>query len=260
MPIVTRQIPVDLPHLPSASSLPSLSFRCLQSFSVRRLSHNLLTAAALLCRPWTAGAIYTYDRLVFEFLGPHGKPTVVPELREIRRNFIYGNYQSYWPIDHDDGSQRYIDAENVLMYGGTKSYLGGHSKTAAGNLLLWPNINGWGSATMMYASVVNASGYDEPWQNNTVVLGPAIKPSKGDGYTDFASCNLATPSNPPTPLMRGNTVWLPEPVETFSTKCGAATVTLAAWQASGRDLASRFEHGAPSDAELVAKAKALLGL
>jgi hypothetical protein len=69
-------------------------------------------------------------------------------------------------------SFRYETEEsNVLMYAGTKSYLGGHSVASLSNLMMWPNVNGWGAAAMIYAAVPNASGYDEQWQNNTVVLG-----------------------------------------------------------------------------------------
>jgi hypothetical protein len=99
------------------------------------------------------------------------------------------------------------------MYAGTKTYLGGHTMVTSSNLLLWPNLNGyglrpapfpllilgdfavlarglddpkcvvypvrvlvivrWGAAAMCYASSPGSSGYDEYWFNNTVILGPA---------------------------------------------------------------------------------------
>jgi hypothetical protein len=208
------------------------------------------------------GVVYTYDRLVFEFLDPDGRRTVVPQRRTIRRNMILANYNTAWPIDHDDGSSYYDDRENVLMYGGTKTYLGGHSKTTAGNLILWPNTNGWGAATMCYASVINASGYDELWTNNTVVLGPSGKgtPSRGNGYTDYSSCDLNNLANPPNPALADNTVWISAAVDTFTTRCGGDAVDVAMWQASGRDVGSVFKRGTPSGDKLVTHARQLLGL
>eukprot|EP01046_Picozoa_sp_COSAG06_P036138 COSAG06_NODE_3955_length_4723_cov_2.210162_2_plen_98_part_00 len=51
--------------------------------------------------------------------------------------------------------------------------------------MLWPNLNGWGAATMCYSSAAGSSGYDEHWVSNTVVLGPPnVGTSRGDGYTD----------------------------------------------------------------------------
>ena len=44
------------------------------------------------------GAIYTYDRLVFEFIGKDGAPTVVPQQRTIRGNMILANYGCAWPL------------------------------------------------------------------------------------------------------------------------------------------------------------------
>lgn len=50
---------------------------------------------------------------------------------EIRQNFIIANYHAVWPLDHDDGSCYYYDYDNVLVYGGFKTYLG-HSKICMG--------------------------------------------------------------------------------------------------------------------------------
>ena len=46
---------------------------------------------------------------------------------KITQNFVIANYHAVWPLDHDDGSCYYYDYDNVLVYGGFKSYLG-HSK------------------------------------------------------------------------------------------------------------------------------------
>ena len=53
--------------------------------------------------------------------------------REIRQVFAIANYHAVWPLDHDDGSCYYYDYDNVLVYGGFKTYLG-HSKICKGRV------------------------------------------------------------------------------------------------------------------------------
>ena len=208
----------------------------------------------------------TYDRLVFEFLDDDGKATVVPEQRVIRGNMILANYGCAWPLDHDDGSMHYLDTKNVLMYAGTKTYLGGHTMTTSGNLMLWPNLNGWGAATMCYSSAAGSSGYDEHWVSNTVVLGPPnVGTSRGDGYTDFSSCELGNWTNPPTPSTADNIIYTPSgnvSANCYGTPSNANKVPVPfdKWQASGRDAGSKVLKGKPSDEALVAHAKLLLGM
>ena len=59
-----------------------------------------------------------------------------PQLSTIHHNYIICNYQCTWPIDHDDGSNHYLDSYNVLWYGGAKNYLG-HDKHSMLNLYLY---------------------------------------------------------------------------------------------------------------------------
>ena len=40
-------------------------------------------------------------------------------------------------IDHDDGSQRFNDTENVMVFGGCKNFLG-NSKSCDHNLIVFP--------------------------------------------------------------------------------------------------------------------------
>ena len=51
---------------------------------------------------------------------------------------IIGNYNSVWPIDHDDGSSYWADSYNFLAYGGYKN-LFGHSKKALENVYVYPD-------------------------------------------------------------------------------------------------------------------------
>ena len=63
-----------------------------------------------------------------------GKPSTKPKETEALENFIIANYHAVWPLDHDDGSCYYYDHDNVLVYGGFKTYLG-HSKTCRRGVL-----------------------------------------------------------------------------------------------------------------------------
>ena len=189
--------------------------------------------------------------------------TVTPAVRTIQNNMILANYGSSWPIDHDDGSSYYIDRENVLLYAGTKSYLGGHNVSTTGSLLLWPNLNGWGAATMLYASVNRASGFGEVWKNNTVVLGPAMGPSRGVGYVDFHPCdahNVVPNTTTPAPAMLGNIIHLPNGTDTghFTVGCGAKGVLFSTWQELGHDHGTTVLIGPPATSDLVLHASSLL--
>lgn len=203
------------------------------------------------------GVIYTYDRLVFEFLNQANESTVVPAPRTIRHNMMLANYGCWWPIDHDDGSSYYHDEGNVLLYGGSKSFFGGHTKRTTDSLFMWPNLHGWGAAAMQYASVANASGYDEHWSNNTVVLGAGSSP-RGDGYVDLQPCDLRDLDDPPVPMMSGNVVY--SPAAKLTVRCGKSDVPFATWQASGEDVGTQVLHQIPSDEVLVDLARHLLRL
>ena len=215
------------------------------------------------CPTPSSGAIYTYDRLPFDFLGADGKITVTPAVRTIQNNMIFANYGSAWPIDHDDGSSYYVDRENVLLYAGTKSYLGGHNVSTTDSLLLWPNLNGWGAATMLYQSVTNASGYAEVWENNTVVLGAAMGPSRGPGYVDFNPCDAqhtVPNATHPAPAMVGNTIHIPSGTDPsrFTVGCGPKPLLFSAWQGLGHDHGTSVLSGSPTTTDLVLRASCLL--
>ena len=53
-----------------------------------------------------------------------GSASLIPVENYLINNFFISNYQSTWPINHDDGSCYYTDQFNFLVYGGYKNYLG----------------------------------------------------------------------------------------------------------------------------------------
>ena len=80
---------------------------------------------------WTPGIVCHLSPLMIRvFLQPNlsrRKDLIRFSNSEIRQNFVIANYHAVWPLDHDDGSCYYYDYDNVLVYGGFKTYLG-HSK------------------------------------------------------------------------------------------------------------------------------------
>ena len=138
-------------------------------------------------------------------------------------NLLLNNYNSLWPIDHDDGSSFYEDSYNVCIYGGFKQYLG-HNKEAHHQLYLYPDANrfdaastvahspvavdgsrygrvgmsDWGTNCAQYfVPLVNVSGWAEQFHDNTCVggIGEMLSVDR---------CDFSTPSI--IPLAYNNTV------------------------------------------------------
>merc|ERR1712008_10983 len=71
--------------------------------------------------------------------GPFGT-SIIAVPSSIKGNFIINGYNGVWTIDHDDGSQRFNDTENLMVFGGCKNFLG-NSKSCDHNLIIYPGIN-----------------------------------------------------------------------------------------------------------------------
>lgn len=75
------------------------------------------------------GPINTWDRQPYlmthqSINGSLSQPTLFPLPSEIHHNTLFNNYNSFYPIDHDDGSCYWVDHSNVQIYGAKKNYLG----------------------------------------------------------------------------------------------------------------------------------------
>jgi hypothetical protein len=163
--------------------------------------------------------------------------TLVPAQNIIRRNFFFTDNNSVWPIDHDDGSQQYIDYNNFLIYGGFKAYLG-HSKRVTNSLYVYPDLhvspNGYDSPYCGHAwsQQVNSSGYDEYWEGNTCIL------SKGHVYL-WENCDASNIYDPPVPITNNNTFMVPPGVKLTMT-CKKRKIELSEWSAdTGLDAGSQ---------------------
>lgn len=109
------------------------------------------------------GNFNSWDRLPYltKVVGKKASTEVVES--QVRHNFMWNNYHSTWPIDHDDGSCFYHDHDNWLMYGGAKNYLG-HSKKNMQNYYIYADLSA--SAICM---VDDSSNAQDTYANNTCI-------------------------------------------------------------------------------------------
>jgi hypothetical protein len=188
------------------------------------------------------GVLNSWDRTPF-ITDVDGTPSIEPQWSEARHNFLLSNYHSNWPLDRDDGSTRWSDHHNVLLYGGSKFYLG-FNKSNHDNLILWPDANAkdwWYTCAIAMGHYAGLSGFGEVWANNTCVRGIANASVYG-----FDDCNANNITNQ-LPLLMNNTFIIPGGVQGFLVGCGTGKYTLQQWQATPdhpdrltnvRDLAS----------------------
>ena len=118
------------------------------------------------------GPFNSWDRVPYitDFEGRG--PTVVPQFRQITKNFVLSVYSSQEAIDNDDGSAYYNTTRNFFAYGanGLKSDFGGHDNYHVHNIYAWCG-NCVGSGNM------------DKFQDNTCIANSDAK-----GFTD---CDLA---------------------------------------------------------------------
>jgi hypothetical protein len=140
---------------------------------------------------------------------------------------------------------------------------------------------------MSYAAVANASGFDEVWTNNTVILGPpsidaiantTVVPDSASptvpapafptkGYLQLPDCDRTKISPSPTPdphaapipKTAGNKLYIGD-YTGFSIQCGKEQVNFGDWQQLGQDSRSELFSTVPSEDELSSLARVLLGL
>ena len=169
------------------------------------------------------GPINTWDRQPFltDAVQP-GLPSLWQHISYIHHNTIVGNYHTWWPLDHDDGSCFYEDSYNFLMYGGKKNYKG-HSKTDHHEIYVYPDLDS--------GNCVNGgSGWYENWIENTCVLYQTSIPYNV-GNCDVASLLL--------PYFANNTIYIPSGKEVAFTCAVNGTsqrMTLEQWQSYGLDI------------------------
>ena len=184
------------------------------------------------------GPINTWDRQPYlsDAVQP-GTPSLWQHESYIHHNVLFNNYDSFYPIDHDDGSCFYEDSYNFQVYGGKKNYLG-HSKTDHNEIYVYPDTKssqGTGVCIADQAPSRGSSGWNEVWTNNTCVLYQSPVPYN-IWYCDTAHLFV--------PFLANNQIYVPPGSEVaFTCKVNGsdARLSLQQWQSYGLDIGSIVE-------------------
>jgi len=176
------------------------------------------------------GPYNSWDRIPYITTIRTGKPSVIPQWREIRHNFIISVYSSQEAIDTDDGSAYYKTYENFFVYAanGLKSDFAGHSNRHYRNVYGYVG-NCWG-------------GGDSNWfVNNTCIT----QESAGGFRSDCQSSTQLLHSHPQPNGMKiaGNSIY-------------TASGTLGNTKLCDK---TNTVHKLPTDAEVIAMGKKIIG-
>jgi len=138
------------------------------------------------------------------------------------RNLFTCNYRAYFPIDNDDGSNSYLQTNNFLLWGGSKTLMG-YNKHFINNTFVYVDYspvmhaenalglgapaeklgNGYSVCATSIASAPfiaeGKEGYQEQWWNNTCIA------SSPDQFFQWYECNSSHPLDGTIPFpMKGN--------------------------------------------------------
>jgi hypothetical protein len=178
------------------------------------------------------GPINTWDRQPFlSDAVQRGLPSLWQHESYIHHNTLFNNYNSFYPIDHDDGSCFYEDSYNFQVYGGKKNYLG-HSKTDHHEIYVYPDTKssqGTGVCIADQAPSRGSSGWNETWIENTCILYQSPVPYN-IWYCDTANLFV--------PYLASNQIYTPPGTEVaFTCKVNGsdARLNLQQWQSYGLD-------------------------
>jgi hypothetical protein len=182
------------------------------------------------------GPVNTWDRSPHIFPGPDGLPTMVPTYNLLYGNLIFNNgpTSEMYPIDHDDGSSRYTDTWNVLVYGGAK-YTLGNGKQVAHNLYVFPDVLRGGTCIM------DNSGREESFYQNQCLVYNASRLRDARDVTGavntFGSCDVTKLSETVTHTAN-NTYYGFDPNMEPAVDCSKVLMKFRKWQALGQEKGS----------------------
>jgi hypothetical protein len=187
------------------------------------------------------------------------EPTLVPAWFNLHHNLVLNSYNSVWPIDNDDGSSQINNDHNVLLYGGSKNFIG-HEKINQNSLYLYvdsPNdpippvsedsqlqklyrLAASSQVSCMYTAGVDKdrSGWGEEYINNQCII------HNPNNTYNIQPC-FAKVNQTLTTLLRNNTYYVPEDfIDRFIIDCnynGNNTYfTWQQWQEVGQELGSQL--------------------
>ena len=191
-----------------------------------------------------------YDR------GDGSGPTVAPMRTTITRNFLFADYNSWWGIDHDDGSEFYNATRNFMLWGGCKNYISANKACGPGNVIVNPGAQSRSGAGKRCLIDHADNGVLE---NQYYIGNKCLAADERDGeaifYTFEAGCWGATLANVSGLQTWNNTFFSPNAAFAgYPTGCGW---NFSTWQAHGQDGGSRVLQ-TPSVDEIVAMGLAAL--
>jgi hypothetical protein len=162
-------------------------------------------------------------------------------------------------LDHDDGSNGWVDTENILLWSGSKNLMG-YNKRSERNLMVYVDYNpalllsharvGWSAPEpkpAMCAGVITAypsgAGVADAWVNNSCVA------ASNASLFRFPSCNSSNPLDGSIPVpLAGNSYYTAN--ATYQMRCGGEVWGLTQAQARGEHVGDTL-HELPSNEQLL---------
>ena len=216
------------------------------------------------------GPINTWDRNTYAWRAGPGGTDALPS--RISRNLLHANYHSVTALDHDDGSNGWVDTENVLLWSGTKNLMG-YNKRSQGNLFVYVDYNpalllrggggaqriGWSAPEVKPAMCAgyltpfpSATAQADAWVNNSCIA------ASNASLFRFPACNSSDPLDGSIPVpLAGNSYYTTN--TSYQMRCGGEVWGLAQAQARGVDVGATL-HALPSTEQLLGMARQLLQL
>ena len=183
------------------------------------------------------------DRQPYQW-DPAAPLNLYPAQTNITRNLFISNYHSTWPIDHDDGSNAYYDANNLLAWGGAKNYLG-FAKRGHSNFYLYPDAQEPTASSPAGGALPRIKTGFSPYCYGSA--GSATLPARlRDASTNCTcvagsapvlyslDCDASHVDNGYVPVLANNSYFLDSGDYAFP--CGSARWNLTTAQANGVDL------------------------
>ena len=167
---------------------------------------------------------------------------------EIVSNFFINGYNGVWTIDHDDGSQRFNDTSNFMVFGGCKNFLGNH-KSCDHNVIVHPGIASRAAGGRRCQTDDNSVFQNQYHMDNHCVTQDGTFYSMG-GFDTCTRVNVT-----PHVFQTFNNTLYSETSNFSNGPCAS----FAAWQAAGQDRESRVLP-MPTIVDVVAMGRAVLGV
>lgn len=209
------------------------------------------------------GPFNSWDRNTYKWNEGTGGTTQL--LSYLDQNLFVANYHAVVPIDHDDGSNGYLDTRNVLLWGGTKNLMG-YNKRSVNNSLVYvdytPAITvstelreriGWSVAGIeskppmcsgYITSFPAATGLADSWTQNNCIA------STASSFFRFFACNSSDPLDGSIPVPMQNNRYFSTNAS-YSLQCGGEVWGLTEAQSRGVDLGSTVSELPTTDELLV---------